>query len=379
MRLINIQQTASVFLADKARSLEKEGKHIIKFQTGDPFFSTPQIIVDSVYNSIQKGETHYSFAQGLIELRERIADQINQEINGVLDLQNVLITHGAAQAIFCVFNSILEYGDEVIILEPNWPTVNSAIIINGGVPKVVNFLEHDFSLDHLENVYSNKTKALIFNSPNNPTGTVFSSDMINAIINWAYEKGIYIIADEVYRFLQFTNYPSTSLNAINNYEKYIFIDSFSKKYAMTGFRIGYIASSKEVIQLLLKSSQINITHVSPFVQAAALAAITDKTVLTECNRMLEKYREHRDYGKDLFKENKIDFIDPQGAFYFFLKIPQRFSNDIEFSESLLIKENVCIVPGSAYGKSGSGYYRVSYSINTSELKDGLNKIINFYK
>lgn len=379
MQLNKVEQTPSVYLADKARNIESSGKKVIKFQTGDPFFSTPVAIIEAVNKSMLKGETHYSFAQGSVLLREKISEELNSEIGSGLDYQNILITHGAAQAIFCIFNSLLEFGDEVIVLEPNWPTVNSAIIINGGIPKTVSFLNGDFLIEELNRVFSHKTKAIVFNSPNNPTGIVFSESLIQTILKWASTKGIYIIADEVYRFIQFSDKKSTSLSFIMNYEKYIFVDSFSKKYAMTGFRIGYIASSKPIINLLLKSSQINITHVAPFVQAAAIEALTNNDVKIECIKMVEVYRNQRDYVKDILERNNQKYLNPDGCFYFFLKVPDFFNNDFEFTEQLLHDKNVCVVPGSAYGKTGNGYYRLSYSIDFEELKTGIERIVEFSK
>jgi aspartate/methionine/tyrosine aminotransferase len=376
MNIDNITATASVSLADKARKMEIDGEKIIKLQTGDPFFKTHNSIIEAANLSLKNDNTHYSFAQGLPNLRRKIAENINVEIKGFLTEKNIMITHGAVQGLFSVFSSILEHNNEVLILEPNWSTVDSAVIMNGGIPvKINSFSENDIT-KLLEQAYNFNTIALCFNSPCNPTGKTFSKKTIQNIVKWAIKKDIYIIADEVYRFLQYEHYV-TSLFTINSYNKYIFIDSFSKKFAMTGWRIGYIAANEKIIKKTLKASQINITHVAPFIQIAALEAISNKKIENYSRYMKKIYFRRRQLIIDILISNNIDFIRPDGAFYFFIKLKE-FTDDVFFTDKLLNKYKVCVVPGSAYGATGKGYIRVSFSGREKDLIEGLNRVALLY-
>lgn len=373
MFIDKITQTPSVYLADIARKMELGGEKVIKFQTGDPVFDTHPLIIEAANSALKSGQTHYSFAQGLPKLRAKIAEELNSEIAADLTEKNMLITHGAAQGIFSLFSSILEQNDEVIILEPNWPTVDSGVIMNGGKPVKVNYLIESEIIDSLDNAYTARTKAICFNTPNNPTGKVLGRETLANIIKWAIDKGIYIIADEVYRYLQFGDYTS-SLQTIKEYDKYIFVDSFSKKYAMTGWRIGYIAAGENVINDVLKASQINITHVAPFIQLAAFEALNNTLVHAYCSEMKSAYFKKRQFVIDILDANGIKYINPDGAFYVFMQLNDTM-DDVIYANQLLNDYKICVVPGSAYGKSGQGYVRISYSIGDDDLIIGMNKII----
>ncbi len=373
MNIKQIAPTASVHLADVARKMELEGKQIIKFQTGDPDFATHPAVITAANEAMQAGFTHYSFAQGLPALRQAIAASINSEVGTELTEKNILVTQGAVQGINAIFTALLEYGDEVLVLEPNWPTIDSVVTINGAKPVKINFLETKGLVEVLEEAYSTKTKAITFNTPNNPTGTVINAETLQAIVDWAVSKNIYIIADEVYRYLQYSE-KTTSLQTIASYDKYIFVDSFSKKYAMTGWRIGYVAASEDCIKDIAKAGQINITHVAPFVQYAAIAALHDDNVRVYCADMYNTYKERRDYVVAQLDKHDIEYLPVDGAFYVFIKLPQG-EDDVQFADALLRDQQVCVVPGSAYGKSSEGYIRIAYSVAMQEIEKGLERII----
>lgn len=369
MNINSITSTASVTLADKARQLEATGKKIIKLQTGDPDFDTHPAVIEAAYKALKNGHTHYSFAQGLPALRSLIAKSLNAEINGDLNESNILITQGAAEGIFAVFASILEYEDEVIVLEPNWSTVDSLITMNGAKPIKVSFLDADRLIEKIESVCTDKTKAICFNTPNNPTGRVLSQDLIDLIVDWAVKKDLFIVADEVYRQLQYDKF-TTSLSMINNYDKYIFVDSFSKKFAMTGWRIGYVASSLSIIRLILKSSQLVITHVNTSTQYAAIEALTNNDVAVYCEEMKRRYDERRILIRDFCHKHSIAHLPAEGAFYFFMQLNDR-GDDVKFANDLLTNNGICVVPGSAYGESGKGFYRITYATAIDNVMQAL--------
>lgn len=373
MNIEKIKPTAAVALADIARTLEHEGKKVVKLQTGDPDFATHHSIIDAANKAMQDGFTHYSFTQGLPILRDELANIIATEVGAGITKENILVTHGAAQAFSAVMSSLLEAGDEVLILEPNWPTIDSLVTLNGGKPVKIDITDPSNVISKLDEQWTDKTVMISFNSPNNPTGQVLSQEILDAICDWAIEKNIYIVADEVYRYLQYTDVPSTSLKYISCYSKYIFIDSFSKKYAMTGWRIGYAVADKDVVKRVTKSSQLSITNVAPFTQLAALEAIKSEASAAYSGEMKQEYANRRDGIKKYCDELGLGYISPDGAFYLFIKLPEHI-NDVDFCNNLLYDKQVCVVPGSGFGKAGTGYVRVSYANKLETVLKGIKSI-----
>jgi aspartate aminotransferase len=374
LNIDRIKPTAAVALADIARGLEASGKSIVKLQTGDPDFSTHPEIVIAMSKAIAEGNTHYSFSQGLPVLRDKIASLIAAGSGASLNRNNVIITNGAIEGMYSVMAGLIEPGDEVLILEPNWPTVDSLVMLMGGIPVKINFLDTSIDiLKALDNKYSEKTKLLCFNTPNNPTGKVIAQEELDAICDWAISKNIYILADEVYRSLQFDSAVSTSYKYLGMYTKYIFVDSFSKKFAMTGWRIGYVATSVECVKNIAKASQITITNVAAFIQYAALAALNNESSLEYADNMRDQYKSRRDGLVRYCSEIGLEIIHPDGAFYLFLKLPGEM-DDVKFCHELLNKDFICVVPGSAFGEAGKHYIRLSYANTIDEVKKGLDGI-----
>lgn len=372
MNIDTIKPTAAVALADIARTLEHEGKKVVKLQTGDPDFATHDVVISAANKAMADGYTHYSFTQGLPVLRDKLASLINEEINSELTKDNLLITHGAAQAFASVMSSLLEENEEVLIFEPNWPTIDSLVTINGGKPIKIDSTDLTNITARLDALCTPKTVMVSFNSPNNPTGQVLPQDVIDTICKWAIDKDLYIVADEVYRFLQYDN-TSTSIQYLSSYSKYIFIDSFSKKYAMTGWRIGYVASSSDVIKKITKSSQLTITNVAPFSQLAALEALSNAESHAYSEKMKEEYANRCEHIKSRCSELGLEYIVPEGAFYLFIKLPEGV-NDVDFCNDLLYQKYVCVVPGSGFGKAGTGYVRISYANELATVLKGIELI-----
>ncbi|WP_276348718.1 aminotransferase class I/II-fold pyridoxal phosphate-dependent enzyme [Daejeonella sp. JGW-45] len=375
MNIDYIKPTAAVALADEARKLEGIGIPIIKLQTGDPDFSTHHKICDSANAALKSGMTHYSLSQGLPVLRQKISEELNKELSSnFLDQNWILITNGAAEGIYSVMASLLEQADEIIILEPNWPTVDSLGTLLGGKTLKINTLNSVESiLNQLEKSYTDKTKMLCFNSPNNPTGLVYDQFTIDSICNWAIEKDLYILADEVYRYLQFSSLESTSLSNLLNYNKYIFVDSFSKKFAMTGWRIGYVAAHPSTLNKISKASQLTITHVAPFVQMAALTAMVDDDSLEYCVEMKSIYNQRRLALINICRELGLDLLTPTGGFYLFIRLGKGI-DDVAFCQRMLKEKQTCIVPGSAFGASGRNCIRISFATELETTIEGVNRI-----
>ncbi len=359
MNIDLIEKTPSVALADYAGLLKKSGLNIIELQTGDPDFSTHPDIITATHKALLDGNTHYSFSMGLPSLRECIASEMTREFNVELSSKNILITQGAVQGTLAVFSALVESGDEVIILEPNWPTVDSLVKVCGGVPIKTSHLVTDEELfDFLEKSLSKKTKILCINSPNNPTGSVFSEYRIRCLVDWCHQHNLYLVSDEVYRSIVFDSAHSSVMNNYKNNKKIVYIDSFSKKYAMTGWRIGFVVAHFTVMEKIAKASQIQITHVAPFVQLGALEALKNKNVASSVKDMHAQYTDRRNCLIELCGQLELEVIVPQGAFYLFVNIG---GDDVSYCERLLDEHNICVIPGSAYGEAGKGYIRLTFA------------------
>jgi len=378
----------SIAIADLVRKLDKDGKKIIKLQTGDPCFKTHPIIAEALRDAISKGETNYAASQGLPELRASIA-QYHKEVNGVhLDsIEQILITVGAAQAIFLSLVMLLNPQDEVIIFEPYYPQYEYIIKVLGGVarkvPAVFDKYEGKYSINFnvLESFINDKTKAIIINSPNNPSGKIYTKKELDKLADLiALKNKIYLISDEVYSHIVDQDIIHTSLLGYSLIsDRVIYINSFSKTYAMTGFRLGYIIADREIIKTILNLSQLNTTCVPAFIQRAGIAALQSEEVRQYTDYMVDKYNEKRKKVYNLLKGHPLFGIYPEGAFYFLLKFPGELSDRIDnLVFDLLNEECVATVPGNGYGDSFKNFIRISFSVDDASVIEGVERIIRFY-
>ncbi len=372
MNIDLIQATPSVALADVARRLNGEGISVIELQTGDPDFSTPSVIVEAASRALRDGHTHYSYGGGLPQLRDRLASALNTEFSATLERENILVTHGAAQGIAAIVSALVELGDEVIILEPNWTTLDSIVTLNGGrVIKVAHTSDDDRLLNQLEAARTHRTRMLCFNSPNNPTGSVFSADRIARLVDWAGHHGLYVLSDEVYRSITFDVQHASVLEHMADSDRLLFVDSFSKRYAMTGWRVGFVVGHRDVMSRVAKSSQIMITNVAPFVQYGALAALESPETSNAAIGMRDSYRERRDALLLSCEQEGLEVLYPDGAFYLFVRV---LDDDVTFAKRLLDESRVCAVPGSAYGSSGAGWLRLTFAAPLEDVQEGIRRV-----
>lgn len=372
MNIDRIQTTPSVALADQARRLKAEGVQVIELQTGDPDFPTPPVIIEAAARAMREGHTHYSFSAGLPQLRDRLAADLSAEFQVALRRENVLITQGAAQGIAAIVNALVELGDEVIILEPNWTTLDSQVTLAGGVVlKVPYMCSDDELLERLQRAKTSRTRMICFNSPNNPTGAVFEPARIAMLVNWAIENGLYVLSDEVYRPFVFDVTHASVMQHFERSDKLLFVDSFSKRYAMTGWRIGFVVGHASVMTRIAKASQVMITNVAPFVQYGALAALESKEAAAAALEMQTTYHRRRDVLLQSCEREGLEVFRPDGAFYLFLRVT---SDDAGFARCLLDDQRVCAVPGSAYGESGKGWLRLTFAASLDIVEEGLRRV-----
>jgi aspartate/methionine/tyrosine aminotransferase len=359
IRLFNAQTTAY--------------QDVIKLTIGEPTFATPEPIKDALKFSLDKNRTFYpSFAGSDSFKREIIAYE--KRVNGIdYTMDEVLITQGATGAIFAALGSILNPGDEVILFEPTYVAYQPAVEFFQAKPVFVDTTSHKFQLnyDDVKKQITSKTKAMIVNSPNNPTGVIFNEASLNVIKRILDEHDIFVISDDVYAQLVYDE--ASFLNQDVRYKDRILLtQSLSKPYAMTGWRVGYLCAHKNIIKSAHKIQQYAAAGVPLFIQDAAEVALN-----TNVDEMISFYRQNRDDVVALLNQAQVPYVYPQGAFYIFIDVSHKKMDSWTFSTQLLDKYHVAVIPGVVFSKHTDHYIRISLAASNQECKEGVKRLIQF--
>jgi aspartate aminotransferase len=378
-----IKPSGTMAISNKARELRAEGKSVISFGAGEPDFPTPEYVVEDVKKAASNPINHkYSPAAGLEGLRSEISRTTKEYSKFEVDPSNIVVTNGGKQAILTAFLSVLDPEDEVIIPSPFWTTYPESVKIAGGNPVTLETTKENgfkFTVSDLQALKTNKTKLLIWCSPSNPTGVVYSKEEAEGIYNWAFENNIWIMSDELYEHLVYEgeNTPSPAIYD-PELKNTIVVNGVSKAYAMTGWRVGWIIANKEVIGLSKKIQSQATSNVSNLSQIAAESALSNGLEVT--NEMKIAFNRRREFAinkinsiKDIGVENSV------GAFYLFIDVRPYCDGSIDginssndFCDFLLEKYFIAFVPGEAFG--APGFMRLSYALGDNELEDGLNRL-----
>jgi aspartate aminotransferase len=382
----NVEDSATVALNSRALALRRQGRDILNLAVGEPEFVTPQYICDAAHRAIDDGKTHYTPAAGIPELRSAVANLLETRTGREYRPEQVVITAGAKFAVYMGVAALLEPGDQVLVPTPYWVSYLPIIRMYGGEPVCVwAGPERAFkvSVDDLERAFTSKTRGLIFNSPNNPTGAMYSDDETLAIANWAAERNLWVISDEIYAELRFTNGPYRSIAGaearLNG--RTVLADGFSKAYAMTGWRVGWLAAAKPVADAALKIVGQTATCASSISQYAALAAITGPQ--DDLIRMTEEYRKRRDLSMaGLSKIDGIGITRPDGGFFLFLDVRafigryaphgKRIDSSRGLCEYLLDTQGLALVPGEGFG--APGFIRFSFSPGVPAIEKAIARM-----
>ena len=337
---------------------------------GEPDFDTPQPIKDAAWQSLNQGRTHYAPNQGIPELRQAVAEYETNRGNPT-DPNQVLITVGSTQALFTALLGVLNPGEEVIVPVPAFSLYETIITIAGGkmVPLDVSRTGFQIDAQALNKLITEKTKAILLNSPNNPTGVVLKESSLEAVKQAVVGRPIFVISDNVYSLLRYGECPDLSLDE-DLKQQLLLCQSFSKPYAMTGWRLGYLVCPEYVMDRLLLLSAGTIASVPTFLQEAGLAALKEDVV-----PMRETYRRRREYVTHRLREMGLDFPEPEGAFYVFVDIRKFGMSSDAFCKRLIQEGRLAAVPGSCFGVEG--YLRLSYCYDDAELKKGLDRLEEF--
>jgi aminotransferase len=352
----------------------------ISLGVGEPDFDTPWHVVDEGIYSLERGKTYYTSNSGLIELREEICKWYERKYNVSYNpATEAIITVGGSEGIDLALRAMLNPGDEVIIPEPSYVSYVPCVSLAGGKPVIIDLKnENKFKLteEELASHITDKTKVLILSYPNNPTGAIMTKEDLEPIAELAKKHDLYIISDEIYSELTYTEEPHFSIASLPGMqERTIVINGFSKAYAMTGWRLGYALAPKDIAKLMVKIHQFCIMCAPTTSQYAAIEALKngDKDIAN----MRKSYDERRRYLLKRLSDIGMPAFEPQGAFYIFPSIQGFGMSSDEFATKLLESQKLAVVPGNAFGNSGEGFIRISYAYSIDQLREALDRIAIF--
>lgn len=385
-----ISPSLTLAITAKAKKMKAEGINVIGFGAGEPDFNTPENIQNVAVTAIKEGKTRYTAASGIAELKDAIIKKFKIDNNLTYEQNQIIISTGAKQCLANVFQAILNPEDEVLIGVPYWVSYPELVRLADGIPVFVKTEETNkfkFTIESLKNSLSKKTKAIVLNSPNNPSGTVYTKDELESIAQFAKENNLIIISDEIYEKLLYGDEKHVSIASLSKdaYDRTIVINGVSKAYAMTGWRIGYAAASAEIIKLMSNIQSHTTSNPNSIAQYASVEALTGPQDTVE--EMKVEFKNRRDFMVD--KINSIDnlsCVKPVGAFYVMVNISKcigkKFNDDeikdsLIFSDKLLNEEKVAVIPGIAFGTDE--FIRLSYATSMDNIKEGLDRIESFVK
>ena len=352
---------------------------VISLGVGEPDFTTPWSAREACIYALEKGYTSYTSNWGLLELRKAISDMLYKEIGVFYDPESeIIVTTGVSEAADIAIRAIVDPGDEVIVHEPSYVSYKPCTIFAGGSPvSVRTSVEEDFRLtaDALEESISEKTKALVLNYPNNPTGAILRRKDLEEIADVVVEHDLIVISDEIYGKLTYEG-KHVSIASLDDdlKERTILLNGFSKAHAMTGFRIGFAAANAEIIEAMMKIHQYVMLCAPTPAQIAALEAIRDENSV---ERMISEYNRRRKLMVAGLREIGLECFEPKGAFYAFPSIASTGMSSEEFARRLLFEERVVVVPGSVFGEAGEGFVRCAYALSQQKIREALARIENF--
>jgi aspartate/methionine/tyrosine aminotransferase len=389
MKSLNVQfdlirQSATVAMADRILALKASGQKIIGLQVGDPDFATPPAVMDVAMKAMEGGLTHYTSSRGSPDLLAAVAKKLQRDEGVTYDpASEILVTQGGIHAYYTAMQSILNPGDEVLVPDPTWAThSNMAIMLRGNVIRVPAPAENGFIpfFESWEKSLSARTRVIVLNYPSNPTGAYPTREYLQKLQDFAKAHGLWIVSDEVYGSLYYGEKPTSAAALEGAKERTLLVNSLSKSYAMTGWRVGFLAAPTTVIDNALKAGQNSITCVAPFIQKAAAFALTDPENQKVTASMRAAYARRRELVIRLSHElecEKVLVTPPQGAFYFFLDFRPMNMTSLEICERILNEAGVGLVPGSAFGEQGEGFIRMTIAASDEDVEAGFRAIVNW--
>ncbi len=382
----------SQYLSKKVQELKPSGirrffdlavtmEGVISLGVGEPDFVTPWSIREASIQSIEAGITSYTGNAGLLELRQEISAYLHRSFGVEYSPDNeIIVTVGGSQAIDLAIRALVDPGDEVIIVEPTFVAYSPIVSLAGGIPVPVHTkAENEFKLqpEEIEKVVTDRTKAIIICSPNNPTGTMLKKEELEAIAKIVEKHDLIVISDEIYAELSYEGKYTSFSSIPGMFERTILVSGFSKGFAMTGWRLGYSAAPREISEAMLKIHQYTMMCASTMAQYGAIEAL--RNGLSDVEYMRKSYRQRRNFFVSSLQEIGLSCHMPGGAFYAFPSIKETGLTSEEFAHRLLMEEKVAVVPGNVFGESGEGYIRCSYASSLEQLQEAVKRMGRFLK
>ncbi len=382
-RVQTLTPSTTLAITAKANEMKKSGIDVVSFGAGEPDYNTPQNIIDAAIQAMNQGQTKYTPAAGLPELRKAICEKFQRDNNLTYEPANICVCNGGKHALYNIFQVILDAGDEVIIPIPYWVSYPEQVKLASGIPVFVEGYEHNqykITPDQLAAAITDRTKAFILNSPSNPSGAIYSRQELETIAAICVDKNILVISDEIYEKLIYDDAEHISIASLNEeiFKRTLVVNGVSKPYSMTGWRIGYVAGNMELIKVITDLSSHSTSNPTSISQWAALEAMVGTQ--QPLQDMVKEFSSRRDVMIDLL--NDIEGIScemPKGAFYAYFNIEKLLTDEIktadEWAKVLLKDVNVAVIPGSAFGSNS--HIRLSYATSMNNIQEGIRRIKQF--
>lgn len=369
-RMASIHESTTMKISAMAKKLAATGQDVIDMGVGEPDFDTPKNIVEAGCNSIRMGETRYAPTAGIAELRRAIADKLARENSLHVTADDVTVTPGAKMAVFAAIQALLQEGDECVLIGPSWVSYEPCVAFAGGRVSWGR-VDENFMPQDLSESISPKTRLIIVNSPSNPTGSVFDGKVLEEIRDLAVDHNLSVISDEIYEKIIY-DHQHISIGSLEGMEeRTVTINGFSKSYAMTGWRLGYLAGPKETMKWVNRLLSHSVSQATTFVQRAGVAALQGPQ--DEVAAMVAEFKARRDILVSGLRDLGIPCSIPGGAFYVFPDVSHLGGGDA-FTDKLLKEALIAATPGSAFGPDGRNYVRLSYATSQSRISQALERI-----
>ena len=387
-KISSISPSLTLAISAKAKAMKEAGENVVSFGVGEPDFNTPGHIIDAAKNALDQGKTKYTPSSGLLPLRKAICEKFKTDNNLDYEPSQIIVSNGAKHSIFNACYAILEDGDEVIIPAPYWLTYPEVVKVCGGVPKYIEGKKENkfkFTAKDLENAITSKTKMLIFNSPSNPTGAVYTEDEVREIAKVCEEHEIFVLSDEIYEKLCYNGVKPFSIASVSEKMKdlTITVNGVSKTYAMTGWRIGYLAAPKDVAKAIDSFQSHATSNACSIAQYATMEALNSPKA--EVDAMVHTFDLRRKMLLQFISEiDGVSAVEPDGAFYVMMVVGDLYgkkyqgktiTDSVSFADVLLESKKVATVPGISFGAPDC--IRLSYALGEDDIRDGLARIKSF--
>ena len=378
-RVDRVSPSITLAISAKAKAMQAEGIDVCSFSAGEPDFPTPKHICEAAKTALDEGKTRYGPAVGELRLREAIATKLQQDNHLNYTADNIIVTNGGKFSLFNLIQALIESGDEVIIPSPYWLSYPEMVNLADGTPVIVDTAaENDYKItpEQLERAITPQTKLFVFNSPSNPTGTVYTPDEVRALAEIVVERDILVVSDEIYEKILYDDARHLSIGSINDeiFARTITSSGFAKSHSMTGWRVGYAAAPLKILEAMAKIQGHSTSNVCTFAQYGAIAALESSQ---ECvQKMLTAFAERRSYMYRAINDiPQLSCPKPYGAFYLFVDISKTGQKSIEFCKNLLEEKQVAAIPGIAFGMDDC--IRFSYATDMDTIKTGTERLSKF--